>query len=111
MRRELVTELPPPLIPADAGIQPLPSGIDFGAGKVWVPASAGTIGVGESARPKCLPPIVHQDGLAILAAHDAPVGIGLAADNNHIDVLLRKNPDRFVGCGLEPGGHRLLTER
>ena len=36
--------LPHPLIPADAGIQTLPSCMDFQWGKVWVPASAGTNG-------------------------------------------------------------------
>jgi hypothetical protein len=43
-----VKDLPHPLIPADAGIQTLPNCTDFGSGKAWVPASAGTSGCGTA---------------------------------------------------------------
>jgi hypothetical protein len=34
----------PPLVPADAGTQPLPNTQTVGLGKAWIPASAGMNG-------------------------------------------------------------------
>src|SRR5690242_5456792 len=56
------------------------------------------------------PPRVDRHGLAILRAHDAPVAVGLAADHDDVDVLLRKDADRLVLAGFQPGRHRLLPE-
>jgi hypothetical protein len=55
-------ELPHPLIPADAGIQTLPNGMDFQWGKGWIPASAGMSG-GEAGGFRQFP------SQALLAVH------------------------------------------
>jgi cobaltochelatase CobN len=58
---------PSPLIPADAGIQPSPTGNDGSAGKDWVPASAGTNGLAvELGREAC----AKAERKALLAALD-----------------------------------------
>src|SRR5580704_7937139 len=58
-----------------------------------------------------LPPRVDGDGLAIFGAHYAPIGVGFAADDHHVDLGFRKYADRLVRRGFEPGSHRLLAER
>src|ERR1700734_438250 len=57
-----------------------------------------------------LPPRVDGDGLAIFGAHDAPIAVGFAADDHHVDLVFRKYADRLVGLGFEPRRHRLLAE-
>src|SRR6204780_273348 len=58
-----------------------------------------------------LPPGVDGDGLAIFGAHDAPIAVGFAADDYHVDLDFRKYADRFVRLGFKPRRHRLLAER
>src|SRR5438105_7358789 len=41
----------------------------------------------DPTRGGCSPPGVHRDRRLVAAAHDAPVAIGLAADDDHVDVL------------------------
>src|ERR1700683_4595682 len=57
-----------------------------------------------------LPPRVDGDGLAIFGAHDAPIAVGFAADDHHVDLVFRKYADRLFGLGFEPRRHRLLAE-
>src|SRR5580700_1219946 len=56
-------------------------------------------------------PRVDGNGLAIFGAHDAPIAVGFAADDHHVDLVFRKYADRLVGRGFEPRRHRLLAER
>src|SRR3989441_12874868 len=35
--------------------------------------------------PLALSPVVHRDGLGVRGAHDAPVAVGLAADDHDVD--------------------------
>src|ERR1700730_43363 len=58
-----------------------------------------------------LPPRVDVDGPAIFAAHHAPIAVGFAADDDHVDLVFRKYADRLFGLGFEPSRHRLLAER
>src|SRR5262249_886182 len=61
-----------------------------------------------SMRPS--PPVVDRHCLAVSGAHDLPVAVGLAANNDHVDPTLGKMVDQLVVLGLEPGRHRLLAE-
>src|SRR5437870_8704539 len=56
-----------------------------------------------------LPPLVYRDGLAVAGAEDAPVGVGFAADDDHLDLVALEHADHLVGRGLEHGSVRLLA--
>src|SRR5213593_554882 len=58
-----------------------------------------------------LPPLVDRRRFLIVAAHDAPVAIGLASDNHDVDILAAEDGDQLVGGGLELRRPRLLAER
>src|SRR5260370_36110689 len=58
-----------------------------------------------------LPPGVDREGFAIFGAHDAPIAVGFAADDHHVDLVFGEYADRLVRRGLEPSRHRLLAER
>src|SRR5262247_4532949 len=55
-------------------------------------------------------PLVDRGRLLVAAPHDAPVAVGLAADDHHVDILPPEHADQRVGSGLEVRGPRLLAE-
>src|SRR4029450_3951927 len=57
-----------------------------------------------------LPPLVDRHRLLIVAAHDAPVAIGLASDDHDVNILAAEDGDQLVGGGLELRRPRLLAE-
>src|SRR5437762_2586184 len=57
------------------------------------------------------PPVVDLHGLLIVAAHDAPVAVGLAAHHHDVNVLAPEHRDQLVRPGLQLGRPRLLAER
>ena len=48
-----------------------------------------------------LPPFIDRDGLLIVAAHNAPVPVGLAAHHDDVDVLATEHRDQLLRQGLE----------
>src|SRR5438034_9319327 len=56
-------------------------------------------------------PLVDRHGLLIVAAHDPPVAVRLAADDHDVDVLAPEHRDHLIGRRLQLAGPRLLAER
>src|SRR4051794_30003993 len=56
------------------------------------------------------PPVVDLHGLLIVAAHDAPVAVRLAAHDHHVDILAAEHGNERVGLGLQLRRPRLLAE-
>src|SRR5712692_419800 len=48
-----------------------------------------------------LPPLVDRDGLLIIAAHNPPVPIGLAAHHHNVNVLATEHWDQLLRQGLK----------
>src|SRR5439155_8108703 len=61
--------------------------------------------------PVASAPLVDRHGLLIVAAHDPPVAVRLAADDHHVDVLAPEHRDHLIGRRLQLAGPRLLAER
>src|SRR5712692_1345962 len=58
-----------------------------------------------------LPPLVDRDGRAVVRAEDAPVAVGLAADDDDLDLVLLEHVDHLVRIRFEHRRVWLLTVR
>src|SRR5688572_20884454 len=63
-------------------------------------------GVGEY-----LPPLVDGEGATVAGGHDAPVAVGLTADDRDVDLVLQEHRDHLVVWDGQPGRERLLAVR
>src|SRR5262249_30380365 len=64
-----------------------------------------------SGRSRPSAPVVDRRRCLVVAAHDPPVAVGLAADHHDVDVLAIEHRDQLVRRRPELGGVRLLTRR
>src|SRR5437867_8652376 len=59
---------------------------------------------------KALPPIVDRDLVAQAGAHDPPVAIRFASNDDHLDIVVLEHRHQLIRRGLELRRVRLLAE-
>src|SRR5712691_6130115 len=78
----------------------------YGSVKQHPPRQTG----GATSRAQHLTPVVNRDGLLVIAAHDAPVAIRLAAHHHHVDGLGTEYRNQLIWRRLELRGPGLLAK-